>query len=87
MTLSDPGLWIVPSALVCLVLLLLHPLLTKLLKLLFRSSIGLAFLYLLDAAVPIPGISLGVNPVNALILGLLGVPGFGFLLMLQWLLR
>ena len=33
------------------------------------------------------GLSLGVNLVNALVLGLLGVPGFGLLLMLQWALR
>ncbi|MEM5781420.1 MAG: pro-sigmaK processing inhibitor BofA family protein [Lawsonibacter sp.] len=33
------------------------------------------------------GISLGVNLVNALVLGLLGIPGFGLLLMLQWALR
>ena len=33
------------------------------------------------------GVTLGVNPVNALVLGLLGVPGFGLLLLLQWVLR
>ena len=33
------------------------------------------------------GISLGVNPINALVLGTLGIPGFGLLLMLQWLLQ
>lgn len=33
------------------------------------------------------GLGLGVNLVNALILGVLGVPGLGLLLMLQWVLR
>ena len=33
------------------------------------------------------GVTLGVNLVNALVLGLLGVPGFGLLLMLQWVLK
>ena len=33
------------------------------------------------------GVNLGVNLVNALVLGVLGVPGFGLLLMLQWALR
>ena len=33
------------------------------------------------------GVGLGVNLVNALVLGLLGLPGFGLLLMLQWVLR
>ena len=30
------------------------------------------------------GLHLGVNLVNALVLGVLGVPGFGLLLMLNW---
>ena len=30
------------------------------------------------------GIHLGVNLVNALVLGVLGVPGFGLLLLLNW---
>ena len=87
MTLSDPGLWILPAALICTLVLLFHRVLGKLLRLLLRSSIGLAFLSVLEVVGPIPGISLGVNPVNALVLGLLGVPGFGLLLMLQWVLR
>ena len=87
MTLSDPGLLVVPAALICALFLLLRPILGKLLKLLLRSSVGLVFLSLLEIVGPSLGISLGVNPVNALVLGLLGVPGFGFLLMLQWALR
>ena len=31
------------------------------------------------------GAQLGVNLFNALVLGVLGVPGFAFLLMAQWL--
>ena len=87
MTWSDPGLWVLPAALICTLVLLFHRIIKKLLKLLLRSSLGLAFLSVLDAVGPIPGISLGVNPINALVLGLLGVPGFGLLLMLQWALR
>ena len=33
------------------------------------------------------GVKLGVNLLNALVLGALGIPGFGLLLMLQWALR
>lgn len=87
MTWSDPGLWVLPAALICTLVLLFHRIIKKLLKLLLRSSLGLAFLSVLDVVGPIPGISLGVNPINALVLGLLGVPGFGLLLMLQWALR
>ena len=52
-----------------------------------RSSVGLAALALFSQAGQLLGFSLGVNLVNALVLGLLGVPGFGLLLMLQWALR
>lgn len=54
------------------------------LRLLLRSSIGLALLAILRFVPLLPGTTLGVNIANALILGLLGVPGFGLLLMLQW---
>ena len=47
------------------------------------SCMGLAALALLNQI----GLGLGVNLVNALILGVLGVPGLGLLLMLQWVLR
>ena len=33
------------------------------------------------------GAGLGINLINALTLGVLGVPGFGLLLMLRWVLR
>ena len=62
---------------------LLHRPLGRLLRLAVRSSVGLAALALLNQI----GLGLGVNLVNALILGVLGVPGLGLLLMLQWVLR
>ena len=61
--------------------------LVQLVRLLLRSSVGLAALALFAQVGQLLGISLGVNLVNALVLGLLGVPGFGLLLMLQWVLR
>lgn len=47
----------------------------------------LAVLALFSQVSPLIGVSLGVNPINALVLGVLGAPGFGLLLMLQWALR
>ena len=66
--------------------MLLRPL-TRLLRLLLRSSAALLLLKLLQKTGGLLGIYLGVNLCNALILGLLGVPGFALLLMLQWLLK
>lgn len=68
-------------------LALFHRPLGALLRLAVRSSIGLAALALFSQVSHFIGVSLGVNLVNALILGLLGMPGFGLLLMLQWVLR
>ncbi len=54
----------------------------KLLRLLGRSFIALLFLALLGRTGLMPGFVPGANPVNALVLGLLGAPGFGLLLLL-----
>ena len=34
----------------------------------------------------VPGLHLGLNVFNALVIGVLGLPGFGLLLLLQWVL-
>lgn len=68
-------------------LILLRRPLARLLRFAWRSLGGLAALALLNPLGQLLGVSLGVNWLNALVLGLLGVPGFGLLLMLQWLLQ
>jgi inhibitor of the pro-sigma K processing machinery len=70
--------------LLCVVLLLLHKFLARLVRLALRSSLWLAALALFRQVGQLFGVTLGVNPVNALVLGLLGAPGFALLLMLQW---
>ena len=83
MTGSLAGAWGVAVMVALAALLLLHRPLGRLLRLAVRSSVGLAALALLNQI----GLGLGVNLVNALVLGVLGVPGLGLLLMLQWVLR
>ena len=85
--LTSFGAWGLTGLLLCAALLLLRRPLAWLIRLALRSSLGLAVLALLAPLGSAAGISLGVNLVNALVLGLLGVPGFGLLLMLQWALR
>ena len=53
-------------------------------RLLFRSGIGLCCLWLFNQAGALIGIQVGVS---ALVVGVLGVPGFGLLLLTQWALR
>lgn len=78
--------WCLAGLLLCAALLLLRRPAAQLLGLLLRSGVGLAVLALFAQAGRLIGVTLGVNPVNALVLGALGAPGFGLLLMVQYLL-
>ena len=66
------------------VLALLGRPLKHLLRLCLRTGVGLAALAAFSPVGGLIGVSLGVNLANALVMGLLGVPGFGLLLMLHW---
>ena len=85
--LPDYAAWALAGLLLCAALFLLRWPLVQLVRLILRSSVGLAALALFAQVGQLLGISLAVNLVNALVLGLLGVPGFGLLLMLQWVLK
>ena len=85
--LPDYAAWALAGLLLCAALFLLRWPLAQLIRLALRSSVGLAVLAVFSQVGSVFGVSLGVNLVNALVLGLLGVPGFGLLLMLQWALR
>ena len=79
--------WGLIGLLLCAVLFLLHRPAARLIRLALRSSVGLAMLALFSQVGRLIGVQLGVNLVNALVLGVLGLPGFGLLLMVQWVLR
>lgn len=79
--------WLAGLSLVLAVLVVLHRPLGRLWRLALRSAGGLAALAVLRSIGPLLGVTLGVNWLNALVLGVLGAPGFGLLLMLQWLLQ
>ena len=57
-----------------------------LLKLALNTAIGFVALFLLNFFGDYIGLSLGINWLNALIVGVLGVPGVILLLLLQYLL-
>ena len=57
-----------------------------LLKLALNTVIGFAALFLLNFFGGFIGIGLGINWLNAIVVGLLGVPGVVLLLLLQYLL-
>ena len=86
---SLPGYaaWCLAGLILCAALLLLRRPVAWMLRLVFRSGVGLAVLALFSQIGHLIGVTLGVNLVNALVLGVLGVPGLGLLLMVQWVLK
>ena len=54
----------------------------RLFRLLGRSALALGFLALLGRSGLMPGFLPGANFLNALVLGILGAPGFALLLLL-----
>ena len=56
------------------------------LKLLVNTVLGFLALWAVNAASAVTGIALGLNLWNALVIGVLGLPGFVLLLLVQWVL-
>ena len=56
------------------------------LRLVLNSALGFGALWLLQLTASFSGITLGVNLFNALTIGVLGLPGLGLLVLLQWVL-
>ena len=56
------------------------------LKLLANTALGFLALWTVHATAAFTGITLGLNLWNALTIGILGLPGFGLLLLVQWVL-
>ena len=54
------------------------------LKLLMNTALG--FLWAVNATAAVTGVALGLNLLNALTVGVLGLPGFVLLLLAQWVL-
>ena len=79
------GPWAAGGALLLTALILLRRPLRRLWRLVIRALGGLAALAVFSQVGQLIGVTLGVNLVNALVVGVLGVPGFGLLLMLLWM--
>ncbi len=56
------------------------------LKLLVNTLLGFLALWAVNLTAGVTGIALGLNLWNALVIGVLGVPGFILLLLVQWVL-
>ncbi|SFP61371.1 inhibitor of the pro-sigma K processing machinery [Oscillibacter sp. PC13] len=56
------------------------------LKLLANTLLGFLALWAVNLTAGVTGIVLGLNLWNALVIGVLGLPGFALLLLVQWIL-
>lgn len=55
-------------------------------KLLANTLLGFLALWVVGLTADVTGITLGLNLWNALVIGILGLPGFALLLLMQWVL-
>lgn len=78
--------WVAGGLFLVLLLAVLRRPLSWLGRLAARTGVGLGVLYVLSWAGGVLGLHLGVNLTNALVLGVLGAPGFGLLVALEWML-
>lgn len=81
---TQPVLWVLAALTLALAALLWKPL-KLLLRLALRTALGGGLLAVLQPLGNLLGVQLGVNLCNALVLGVLGAPGLGLLLLLNWL--
>ena len=79
--------WVAGTLGVLVALAILRKPIRGLMRLAGRTGVGLMFLAVFSPIGQLLGAGLGVNLFNALVLGVLGAPGFGLLLMLKWALR
>ena len=82
---ADRELWVVVIAGSILAVLIFHRWLAALLRLALRTLLGGGVLAALSLCSGVTGLTLGVNPLNALVLGVLGGPGLGLLCALNLL--
>ena len=76
--------WLLGGLVLVVAMAALQKPLRGLVRLLARTGVGLAVLWALNGLGGLVGLHLGVNLVNALVLGVLGAPGLGLLLLLDW---
>ena len=77
--------WLLGGLVLVVAMAALQKPLRGLVRLLARTGVGLAVLWLFGRVGGLIGVTLGVNLFNALVLGVLGIPGFALLLLAQWL--
>ncbi len=79
------GIVIVAAILVIGIIKIFSTPIKLILRLLLNTVIGFVALIIINFLGGFLGVSIGVNWLNAIVVGMLGVPGVALLLILQWL--
>jgi inhibitor of the pro-sigma K processing machinery len=83
--LQTTGVIIIIAVLVLIIFTILKKPIKIVFKLLLNTAIGFVALLILNWLGSFIGITIAVNWINAVIVGVLGVPGVALILLLQWL--
>ena len=83
--LQTTGVIIIVAILVLVVFIILKKPIKIVLKLLLNTVIGFVALFVLNWLGSFAGITMPINWLNAVLVGVLGVPGVALVLLLQWL--
>lgn len=83
---AEVWVWAAAGALALAAVVLLRKPLGAVWRLALRSGGGMCAVWLFNQVGALVGMRLGVNLLTGAVLGILGVPGFGLLLMVKWLL-
>lgn len=81
------GVWLGVALVAGMLLILFRRPLRLVGRLAVRWGVGMVVLWGIQGIGPSLGVYLGFNALNGLVLGVLGVPGFGLLLLTQWVFR
>ena len=83
--LQSTGVIVIIAVLFVILFFILKTPVKLLLKLILNTAIGFGALFLINYLGGLIGISIAVSWLNAVIIGVLGVPGVALILLLQWL--
>ena len=83
--LQTTGIVVIVAILALLLLIILRKPIKIVLKLLLNTVLGFLALFAINWLGSFIGISVAINWINAVIVGVLGVPGVALILLLKWI--
>jgi inhibitor of the pro-sigma K processing machinery len=83
--LQTTGIIIIFAILALVVIVIIRKPIKIILKLVLNTVIGFLALFVINYLGAFIGVSVAVNWINAVIVGLLGIPGIALILLLKWL--